>query len=360
MAVREKYMQKCVIGDHDLALKADSGESILVTDIRVANPASSHILIHIEKILAGYFRVGGILGSHLPMHRSIGSHTHGFKLSSSGAIGTAERSNLIDASGRTLNVGMITDAATPASEHHKVTIPQTPTTPPTTLLGLLRRKEIFQGYPLAEGESLKITGARQTGAIQYVEYEVHDAGDITPENQNGTEAKEYLYINYGNAGSPINASGDIPISNPKSPAQFPNFPFGKTVDPQKTILLYGILASDYAAAGNDGTNWIHTDYLKLTSGRKTLFDQDMNGLLLYSPNQTNRGNLPMIGEGYSAIGNYSDVDQRPPLFFPEPITFRSGEELNIFTSLSRGGMGQNIPTDHLEIGLILKVISGGE
>ena len=63
----------------------------------------------------------------------------------------------------------------------------------------------------------------------------------------------------------------------------------------------------------------------------------------------------MIAEGWSPIGNYSDEDCKPPFLFPEPLTFVSGDELNIYVTLEIGSTGKAITIDKHEIGLITKV-----
>jgi len=194
-----------------------------------------------------------------------------------------------------------------------------------TILGLLRDIGAIAGYPVAEGETFMITGAKQAEAIQMVLYEIYDAGDQTSDMPNGSKATEYIFLNYGDSGAAINKTGDTIYDRSVSPAEFPDFPYGKDVPAKTEIDLIGILGSDFAPKENDGTNYCITKYLKLIRERIVLFDEDRNGLLLYSPFKTALGNVDMVGEGVSVIGNYSSVDYRNPLIFPEPIVFRPGE-----------------------------------
>jgi len=54
MALKEPLMVKTVEGATDLELEADTGESILVKDIQVYNPASNYATIRVGKTVAGY------------------------------------------------------------------------------------------------------------------------------------------------------------------------------------------------------------------------------------------------------------------------------------------------------------------
>jgi len=352
MALKEPFMVKCVIGNTDLQLSADSGESFLIKDIQIYNPASNYITCTIDKVTVGYFRVKGTLGSHLPFLNARSEHSHDWKTSTTAAGDQTSFVGLNNAGGSEIASKMIGGLSADTLYRRVNQLAKAPMQGMKTILGLLWEKGIFKGYPVATGQTFKISGAKQSGAIQLVIYEIHEEGDITPDMPNGTEAKEYMFLNYGNCGGNVNADGDSLYNTPKSPAQFPDFPFGKVVDPKKEITIHGICASDFAPKENDGTDYCYTKYLKFIRGRKTLFDEDMNGLLLYAPFATALGNMDMVGEGQSIIGNYSDVDMKMPLFFPTPLVYGPGEELNIYLTTVKGGNGQNIAIDEHEIALI--------
>ncbi|RLC84236.1 MAG: hypothetical protein DRI93_03265 [Aquificota bacterium] len=355
MAVKEPFMVKTVIGNTDLELAADSGESLLIKDVQIYNPSSNYVTLTIDKVTVGYFRVGGVLGSHLPFLNARSQHSHDWKTSSTAEGDQTSFAGLVDAGGNEVAAKMIGGLSKDTTYRRVAQLAKSPMQGMKTILGLLWEKGIFKGYPVATGQTFKISGAKQSGAIQLVIYEVHDEEDITPDMQNGTEATEYVFLNYGNCGANVNKDGDTLYNTPKSPAQFPDFPFGKVVDPKKEITIFGVCASDFAPKENDGTNYCYTKYLKFIRGRKTLFDEDLNGLLLYAPFATALGNMDMVGEGQSIIGNYSDVDMKEPLFFPTPLVYGPGEELNIYLTTVKGGNGQNISTLEHEIALIERV-----
>jgi len=295
MAVKEKFMVKTVEGDDDLELQAKSGESILIKDVRIYNPSSNYATLRVEKTTVGYIRVGGTLGNHL-----------GFA---------------------------------PSDSDKK------------TIFGYLAEKGLFGGIPVAEGETFTISGVAQSGAIQQVVYEIYDAGDITNTMENGSQASDYLFINYGRP-SVVN-DGDNVYTSTQNPAEFPDFPFGEVVPSGHVISLIGILASDYGKTSNSASDKQITKYLKFVKGREVLFDEDRQGIPMVGSAPTSDGSN--IGEGYSLIGNYSDVDQREPYMFPAPLEFIAGEELNIYLTTDVLSGSANMTTEEAEIGLILRV-----
>lgn len=296
MAVLEDYMVKTVEGNTDLELEADTGESILVKDIQVSNPASNYATVRVQKTVVGYFRVGGTLGNHL--------------------------------------------AVPPADSVKK------------TLLGLLFDLGLWRGIPVAEGEKLTISGVAQSGAIQKVVYELHDAGDLKPDMPNGSKSETYDFINYGRP-SAVN-DGDNLYDSQTNPVEFPNFPFEGDVGAKIKIQLLGMLFSDIGKTSGTEANKQITKYLKFIKDRVTLFDEDRNGIPVIATAPDSDSTV--IGGGFSDFGNYNDVDQKAPFIFPKPLEFNTGEELNIYITTSVELGSANITADEVELGLITRVI----
>ena len=299
MALKAPYMVKTVEGNTDLQLEADTGESFKVIDIQIANPASSYIEVVVDKATVGYFRVGGTLGSHLSF--------------------------------------------APSDSEKK------------TVLGLLREKGIFRGIPVAEGQKLTIKNAAAANAVQKVVYEVYDAGDITPDMPNGTEAREYDFIMYGRPSAV--ADGSNLVDTQLNPVEFTNFPFAGDVPAKTRMEVYGVLFSDVGKTSGTGANKHITKYLKLIKGRTVLFDEDRNGIPAIGVAPASDGTN--IGTGYSEIGNYSDVDRRLPLIFDEPLKFEAGEELNVYVVTDVIAGSANLASTDVEVGLIMRQISMG-
>ncbi|MBD3293820.1 MAG: hypothetical protein GF393_12925 [Armatimonadia bacterium] len=279
----EPLMYKNVLGNTDLELEAEAGESLLVLDILAYNAASSYMTITIDKAAVGYFRVGTALGSH----------------------------QCINFANPLMGLGFGGQ-----SPH-----------PDRSVLSILRSLGKFSGYPIGEGQKLTISGVAQANAVQVVIYQKGKPGDFTPDQMNGSDSNEFLFLNYGRVAASVSTSGDTVLNTPQTPSQFPSFPFGTEVPGNYEMTLHGILASDFTddQGGNDE---ISTDYLKLIKDRITLFDEDRNGLLMAGPDAPGGGSN--FGTGRAVIGNASEVDERPPLIFPEPLLFLPGQELGVY------------------------------
>ena len=386
MALKQKFAVKCVLGDNDFQLRADPGEAFLVKDIQVYNPVSNYVTLRTEKATVGYFRVGGPLGSHLPflggrseprISDHIGAavadhaaHNHKagvFKGSDAGAdqtlfvplvdgAGTTIAANALGKSGAAADIDIMTD--TLAAQVHSVSQPDrhsiesVPMLRMRTLLRDMIERALLTGYPVAEGETFSVTGAKQAGAIVLAIYEIYEPGDIKPEDPNGSRAKEYVFVQYGNSGAAINVDGDTLFDVCQTPPEFPDFPFGKTVSPKHSITLLSILGSDFSPSANIATDYTYTKFLKMVYNREVLFDEDRNGLLMLSPTGANIGGRDLVAEGQSLIGNYSNIDMRLPFILPEPLVFSPGDELLLYLTTGRVGTGQDINIDGQEVGLI--------
>ena len=298
MAIKARDQVKWVESDTEFELEADTGEAFLVKDIMIGDGAYNYVTVSIDKTTVGYFRAdGGRLGNHVHF---------------------------------------------PLVDSEKL-----------TLLGYLMEKGIFKGYPVAEGQSMVVTS--EVAVAMCIVYDIYEPGDISPDMENGSEAKEYMLINYGRVAATADlAEGDNLYEYSKLPSEFPNFPFGKDVPAKTTINIYGILASDIGRTTDGGSNKQISKYLKLIKEREVLFDEDKRGLMLI-------GDAPAsdtfnIGTYLSCIGNYSSVDKRLPLLFSEPLTFMSGEELSVVVNSEVLSGSANITGALSEVGIIERVI----
>jgi hypothetical protein len=224
-----------------------------------------------------------------------------------------------------------------------------------TILDFLGKQGIFKGFPIAEGQELIIEDAHQASSIVTVLYEQWDSADIKPDMENGSMSKEYFFLNYGNCGGNVNVSGDTLYSTAKSPAEFPDFPFGKVVPAKHEIEIMAILASTFSPKENDGTNYTNTKFIKLVKDRETLFDEDRNGFIFWSQQNTIEGGKDQVAVGFSVLGGYTEHDNSLPLMFNPPLKFGAGDELNIYLTTEKGGTGQNLAIDEHEICIIEKV-----
>lgn len=140
MAIKVRDQVKWTDSGSSLELEADTGEAFLVKDIYVEGATGVYTEITIDKTTVGYFRTDAA---------NLGNHLH-----------------------------------FPLEDQDKY-----------TLLKYLWNKGIFKGYPVAEGQTF-IVNPGTAMAIAII-YDIYEAGDIAPDAENGSEASEYLLINYG-------------------------------------------------------------------------------------------------------------------------------------------------------------------
>lgn len=354
MGIKQIFAIKTVFDGTDLELKADADESFLIKDIIISNPVSNYLTLRTEKTTVGYFRVAGDLGSHLPFPLHNTKHSLGFEAIADTTPPT-EFNDVIDAGGNQLDMAFaaVADLASQAVVP-RMTYPQQLNPNPKSILSLLMKEGHFNGYPVASGETFKLTGASQSGSIQSVIYEIHDAGDQKSDAMNGSRANEYLFINYGRPAAAINTTVDTAYDTAQTPSEFPTFPFGKVVPAKTTLELIGLLASDICIAGDAITKYTYSKYIKFVTNREVLFDEDRNGIPHVGRFAPDVAELVAIAEGQSLFGNYSTIDGQMPFMFPSPLIFGEGDELNIFLSTVLVSTGGSISAARAEIGCIMK------
>lgn len=354
MPIKSRRNFKVTLGAADLTLQAKTGESILITDVRIYSAAIVYANMFIERASVGFYRVGDVLGNHLHFHPGRAAHSHNFNFGTvdaalSGAGAFMENAGEVD-------TPLSIDAAVADTDYPRVPqMTHTPSSLNDTLLSYLRKKDIFKGFPVAEGETFTIDLITGAGDVKMVEYDIYDAGDITNVMENGSKSDTYMYINYGDTGAVLQAVAETVLGQANNPAEYENFPFGGAVPSGHKIELIGVLASDVAPAANVAGTATYTDYLKFMKGRTVLFDEDHNGLLYQAPFLDPPGAVNMIGEGYAVAGNFTQCDIKQPLMFDPPIVFTEGEELSVSWHVVIAGGGSAISQALQEVGLILRI-----
>ncbi len=316
MALVEPFMIKTSLGtgaDTAVELSADTGESFMVKDIIIDGSDDTFVLVEIEKTTVGFFRVdAGTFGSHLPATQAqVGAYKTLRGLFAGGSI---------------------------------------------TLLSYMIKRGWMSGYPVAEGQTFRVkpyTSGKKLNNVAII-YEKYDAEDIKKDMPNGSEASEYVFVNYGQADDAITSAGDYEINVVKTTAEFPNFPFNDAVPSKHEIEILGILGSetiDYDGADD----YTYTKYLKFYKGRKVLFDDDRRGLLFYHPTFTGISAGTYFGRGFSIVGNYSYYDRREPFVPPKPLVFKSGDELKVYITAGQATNTGSIAQSFTTIAFIEKV-----
>ncbi len=355
MTLKNPFALKTVFGNTDLELKADPGESFLIKNVFIATPASDYITLRTEKATVGYFRVGGNLGSHLPFAIGKNQHSHDLLTGATAAAATENGALMADSAGNEMAAPRLSKTAISTTYKRALQENSIGNIGKQTILDYLAKKGLFAGYPVATGETFKISGASQADAIQVVQYEIHEQDDMKPEAENGSMSKEYLFMNYGRPAENMQLSTDTIYDTTQSPAEFPTFPYGKVVPAKSEIDLLAVFASDVSQTSGALANYTYSQYLKMIYQRTVLFDEDRNGIPhvgLYPPDIINQISL---AEGKSFFGNLSTIDSKEPLMFPETLMFKEGDELNIYISTIKVGTGGTIVKADAEIALCLKV-----
>ena len=316
MALLEPFMVKSQFGlgaNQSVELEARTGESLLIKDVIIDGSDDKYVLLEIDKTTVGFFRVDNhSLGSHLPAPQALTKDNQVLRgLHAGGSV---------------------------------------------TLLAYMIRKGWMRGYPVAEGQTFRVkpytTGKKLNNVV--VIYEKYDAGDIKATDSNGSESKEYIFVNYGQPSTSLASPGDYEINVCKTTSEFPDFPFGKSVPSKTEIEILGILGSE-SIGYVDSDTYSYTKFLKMFKGRTCLFDRDKNGLPFYQPTFSGISSGTHFGRGFSVIGNYSAYDRREPFVPPTPLVFKEGEEVKVYITIGRGTTGSSIGVEYAEIAFIERV-----
>ncbi len=354
MAIKSRRNFKVVDGAADLTLTANTGQSLLIKDVKIFEPTVNYANFLIQRTSVGYYRVAGLLGNHLHFHPGRAAHSHDWSFGAAEAA-MGDAGAFIDNAGGVDSVVALTQAVTATTYTRIPQMTHTPSSFKETLLAYLGKKGIFKGFPIAEGETFTIELCNQATTMKMVEYEIYDAGDITNVMENGSKADSYMYVNYGDTGAVLQAAAETVLGQTNNPTEYPNFPFGGLVPAGSKMELIGILASDVAPLANSATPYTYTDYLKFMKGREVLFDEDHNGLLYMARFLVPPGDVNMIGEGYAVGGNYTQCDLKQPHMFDPPVVFNEGEELSVAWHVIFDGVGVAITQELQEVGLILRI-----
>jgi len=230
------------------------------------------------------------------------------------------------------------------------------------LMDFLTSKGINAMIPVAEGQSFSVSSVG-TSPVVIIVYDIYDAGDITAAMPNGTDSKEYLFIQYMDTTDTVNASETILLDKSLSPAEYPDFPCGKAVPANTEIELLGMVGCPCGDGFDVGT-YIGSSFVKLVKERETLFDEDRNGIpFLYQWDNLAGAYLA----AYSLIGSCTpflvhdagmgltyNVTFGDPLMFEPILKFGSGEELLIYMSFILAGT-RTLPADTIDLAAIMNV-----
>lgn len=230
------------------------------------------------------------------------------------------------------------------------------------LMEVLGAHEINVSIPIAEGQTFTYLFSAGNGHV-CTYYDIYDAGDMRSDMPNGSEAKEYTFMQYMNVATAPSASGDVLLDASLSPAEFPAFPCGQNVPPRHNIDVLGLVGCPIGD-DTDSANYIVTDFVKLVKEREVLFDQRRRGFLFTglrgtAGHQVWNNTFSPIGACVPVqIAEYDQNETQPawqdPLIFDEPIHMRSGEELNVYVTCRLVG-SHTLSALSIDLAAILRV-----
>lgn len=276
--LRQAGMIKEIAGLSTGSLTMQAGRSALVKMIYAPFPtADSYITLYVDRKVVGYYRVQGKSGRHLDMPKPA-----------------------------YLNLN---------------------------LMETLVEAGINIAIPIGEGQTFSYEYS-SGNAHTVIVYDLYDGGDILPTMKNGSEAKDYFFVQYMDATTYPSASGDVVLDKALTPSMFPDFPCGAVVPARHTIKVLGFVGSPVGDA-TDAGNYIVTDYCKIVKDREVLFDEDRRGFPFRN------GGLGAAQVEYT--DNVSLIHSNSPvpvatgkptfgkaLILDKPLQFTAGEELLIY------------------------------
>lgn len=289
-------------------LEANAGESFLIKGIYVKPQTdNTYLVLKVDRKTVGVYRIYGHSGNHLGI----------------------------------MNTGYINK----------------------NLMEFLLSKGVDCSIPIAEGQSFSVSAVGTSPTVVIV-YDRYDAGEITANMVNGTDSKEYLFVQYMDTSATIDASETVVLDTSLSPAEFPDFPCGKAVPANTVIEILGLVGCPCGDGFAAGT-YIGSSFVKMVKERETLFDEDRNGIPFFYQWDNLAG---AYLADYSLIGSCTpflvkddgmgltyNVTHGDPLMFNPALTFQSGEELLMYMSFVLAGT-RTLPADTLDLAAIMKVI----
>lgn len=355
MALISKRNFKTVLGAAHLALTAKKGESLMVRNVMVYEPTAAYVTLLIEKTSVGYFRVASLLGNHLQIPTGRSLHSHNILSGPTAVAVMANGALRTDAGGFEMPNSRLPETPINTTLVRAMVDQRGSSYGAETILQYLARKGLFEGYPVESGQTFLVELATGATAVKMVEYDLYEEADMKATMPNGSKSDQNTYISYGDFGAVIQAQINPVLAQSNNPPEFPDFPFGAIVPADRKIEVLGILATEVSPAANAAANSTSTQYLRLMRGNDFLFDEDLNGLLYYSPFPDVLGHQNMVAEGYAVGGNYTQCDRRDPLMFDPALVFKSGEQMLVQWHTVITGAGVAISQELHEVAFILRM-----
>lgn len=226
-----------------------------------------------------------------------------------------------------------------------------------TIFDQFRAAGIPLMFPVPEGSTFTVSTTANWDRLT-IEYEIWDAADVKPTEPNGSQSKEYTFLQYGTYSVAITAAGNYTLDAVHNPVEFPNFPFGASV-PSKTrmeILGIGCLAHIMSGAAF-ATDWIDQTRLRLYKEREVLFDEDRLGFVVDADDSALAANTTMYYmEDFSMLPYGGAGTYKPIFWLPSPLVFEAGEELAVQGTFTLAGAGATLAANTIYVCMPIRVI----
>ena len=283
-------------------LEAPAGQSLLIKSIYcIPSSNDTYLTLQVDRVTVGYYRLKGLTGNHL---------------------------GYIKGAGLILN-----------------------------MMEFLTGKGVNIQIPIAEGQTFTVSRYAETGRVIIV-FERYDAGDMSAVMPNGSESKEYTFMQYMDIVTGVSASGDAIFDTALSPSEFPDFPCGKVVPANHRITLLGLVGTPWQQ-GESGPKGYYTTNIKLIREREVLFDEDRNGIPFQayytaSPSDLYEAAYSLIGSGMHEIGSGMKGAGEALILNPA-LVFEAGVELGIYAVMTMFGSAPTWQSGLADFAAILKV-----
>lgn len=287
MSLRQANMIKRITASGGGTLEARAGESLRVKRIECVPSANdTYLTVSVDRVTVAFYRIKGKTGNHL-------GTLHG-----------------IYAKGN--------------------------------IMGFLADRGVNVSIPVAEGQVLSVSRYAEAGNVIVV-YDRYEAGDVKSTDPNGSDSKEYTFMQYAEIGSTPAAAGDFLVDTSLTPSEFPNFPCGAVVPANHNIEMLGIAGGPMISAAAGPISFA-TTFLKMLKDREVLFDVDRNGIPFDAQNaaavaDSYLGNFSLIGPGTETLLDSPVITPGDPLMFDPALMFTAGQELNVLVTLAITGAG---------------------
>lgn len=300
--LRQANRVKRIIASSGGDLVVPSGKSYLIKRIDcIASTNDTYLTLSVDRVTVGYYRVAGRAGNHLDSIVLAYARKH--------------------------------------------------------LMEFLTDRGVNVSIPVAEGQTFTVQRYAEAGNVMIV-YDEYDSGDVTANMPNGSDSKEYTFIQYMSSSVTPTASQSILLDTSLSPAEYPDFPAGAVVPANHKMTLLGVVGCPFTTGGAGPNAW-GTSFLKMIRDREVLFDPDRNGIPFDGQDATATAdayncNFSMIGPCVPVLMDSAVKPLGDPLMFDPPLEFGPGEELNMYLTgvMTTAAAWEETMVD---IGCILKV-----